>query len=147
MTTCPGPSRTPSAMVCSWPPSSKPKEISSNARPKPSARAVNRVPRGLRHRLRQPILTKSRALVTLRPYESLPSVESAQRATQDKAQTLELSRPGRALPDCRRENPAARTRDDLPLLLRETRPHRWRRLSPGHAPANPRGSERQPTLL
>src|SRR5512143_1633398 len=106
MTTCPGPSRTPSAIACSCPPSSRPKEISSNARPKPRAKAVNRVPRGLRQRLRQLIFTRRRTLVTVRPCESLPSAEAEQLARQDRAQTLELWRPTLGQLDCRRENPA-----------------------------------------
>src|ERR1700687_5005520 len=146
MTTCPGPNRTPSAIVCSCPPSSRPKEISSNARPRPRARAVNRVPRGLRQRLRQLIFTRRRALVTVRPYESLPSAESEQLARQDRKQTPGLLRPARGRPDRMRENPADRTRGGPPLHLRERSLCRWRHPVPDHALANTREAERQPPL-
>ena len=69
----PGPNRTPAAIVCSWPPSSRPREIRSKARPKPSAKAVSAVPRGLRQRLRQLIFARKRTLLTAKPSESLPS--------------------------------------------------------------------------
>src|ERR1039457_5429615 len=117
ITTCPGPNRTPAAIVCSCPPSSNPREISSNARPKPRAKAVNSVPRGLRQRLRQLIFTRRSTLLTVRPYESLLSADNERLARQDRAQILELWRPAREQPDHRRENPAARTKDALPPLL------------------------------
>ena len=71
----------------------------SKARPKPSARAVNAVPRGLRHRLRQLIFARRRTLRHgIKPYESLPSAESERLAKRDRAQKLELWRPARVPP-------------------------------------------------
>src|SRR5579863_1968313 len=124
MTTCPEPSRTPSAIVCSCPPSSRPKEISSKARPRPKATAVNSVPLGLRQRLRQLIFTRRSAPLTVKPCESLPSAENEPLARRDKTQTIKLCRPAPEQPHRRRKNPADRTRGGPPLLPREKLPHR-----------------------
>src|ERR1700737_1801271 len=146
MTTCPGPKRTPLAIVCSWPPSSKPREISSKARPKPRARAVNRVPRGLRQTLRQLTFTRRRKVVTARPYGSLPSAENEQLATRDRGRTQAPWRPAPPPPGRKRKNPADRTRDGLPRPRRQKRPRLWHRPGRAHAPANTTAAERQSLL-
>src|ERR1700687_487943 len=146
MTTCPGPKRTPLAIVCSWPPASKPREISSKARPKPRARAVNRVPRGLRQTLRQLTFTRRRKLVTARPYGSLLSAENEQLATRDRGRTQAPWRPAPRLLERRPKSPVDRTRDGLPLLRRQKRPRLSRRPSPVHVPAGTTAAEQQSLL-
>ena len=92
--------------------------------PNPGPARSAAVPRGLRHRLRQLIFARRRALLTVRPCESLPSAESERLARPDRAQRPELSRPARGGLRRRRENPGGRTRGAPPLLPPERSPRR-----------------------
>src|SRR5208283_1935094 len=91
MTTCPVPNLTPLRTICSWLPSSKPKETSSKVRPKPKASAVSRVPRGLRQRLRHPIFTSRRIPISLNLSECLrrPKTRRPQRGIEGRHQSCD----------------------------------------------------------